>query len=142
MKIQLNGFDIEINTSDTEMMVKVIDANGQELSNNTYSQSLDTSDGVEDVEIPGLDEEDGLDEEGLDDEDLDLDLNEDSEDGEDGLDDEDLDLDEESDEDEDDEDEDEDDITFDENKVYDFTEFKKLSESKKRKLNRKTKSTK
>lgn len=133
MKIQLNGFDIEINTSDTEMMVKVIDANGQELSNNTYTQTLDTSDGVEDVEIPGLDEEDGLDEEGLDeegldDEDLDLDL--------DGEDDEDLDLDEES------EDEDEDDITFDENKVYDFTEFKKLSESKKRKLNRKTKSTK
>lgn len=127
MKIQINGFDIEINTSDTEMMVKVIDANGQELSNNTYSQSLDTSDGVEDVEIPGLDEEDGLDEDGeesTESDDLDLDLD---------LDDEDLDLDEES---------DEDDITFDENKVYDFTEFKKLSESKKRKLNRKTKSTK
>lgn len=121
MKIQINGFDIEIETSDTEMMIKVIDANGQELSNNTYTQTLDTTDDVEDVVIPGVDEfgDDELEDE-FDDELGDDEL------GDDELEDDELDV----------EDDEEDDITFDENKVYNFKQYKKLSEANKIKLNK------
>lgn len=58
MKLQINGFDIEINTSDTEMSIKVIDANGQELAHNTFTQSLETSDDLQDVDIPAVEETD------------------------------------------------------------------------------------
>ncbi len=39
MKIQINGFDIEIITDDTTLTMKVLDASGKELSNNTFEQS-------------------------------------------------------------------------------------------------------
>lgn len=38
MNIQINGFDIEINTEDTTLTLKVTDASGKELSNNTFTQ--------------------------------------------------------------------------------------------------------
>lgn len=114
MKIQIDGFDIEIETSDADMMVKVIDANGQELSNNTYAQTLETSDDVEDVDVPSVDDM-GDDEEGVEETDTD---EEDDTDGEDDNED-DTDIDG------------EDDITFDENKVYDFKTFKKLKNKRK-----------
>jgi hypothetical protein len=41
MKIQIDGFDIEVITSDGSMSIKIIDASGKELSNNTYSQTLE-----------------------------------------------------------------------------------------------------
>lgn len=41
MKIQTNGFDIEINTDEATMSVKIIDASGKELSNNTYAQTME-----------------------------------------------------------------------------------------------------
>jgi len=47
MKIQINGFDIEINTDDAAMSVKIIDASGKELSNNTYAQSMEGDDSEE-----------------------------------------------------------------------------------------------
>jgi hypothetical protein len=56
MKIQIDGFDIEIDTTDDQMAIKVIDANGKELSNNTYSQSLDLTDDIEDVDVPAVEE--------------------------------------------------------------------------------------
>ncbi len=39
MKIQINGFDIEILTEEQNLMIKILDASGKELSNNTYEQS-------------------------------------------------------------------------------------------------------
>lgn len=56
MKLQLNGFDIEINTDDVNITLKIMDANGKELSNNTYSQSMDQSDDVIDVDVPETEE--------------------------------------------------------------------------------------
>jgi penicillin-binding protein 1A len=50
MKIQTNGFDIEINTDDATMSVKIIDASGKELSNNTYSQTMEGEQSEEIVE--------------------------------------------------------------------------------------------
>lgn len=122
MKIQMNGFDIEIETSDADMMVKVIDANGQELSNNTYAQTLETSDDVEDVDVPSVD-----------------DMGDDEEENEEGVEETDTEDEESSDDTDDDTDDDtetddvdgEDDITFDENKVYDFETFKKLKNKRK-----------
>lgn len=56
MKIQINGFDIEINTEETNMVVKVMDASGKELSNNTYEQSLDDNGGPNPVDMPSAEE--------------------------------------------------------------------------------------
>jgi len=53
MKIQINGFDIEINTNEAEMSVKVLDASGKELANNTYTQTLEGTPEPE-VEDPGM----------------------------------------------------------------------------------------
>ena len=39
MKLQINGFDIEINTEEANLSMRVIDANGKELSNQTYAQT-------------------------------------------------------------------------------------------------------
>jgi hypothetical protein len=39
MKIQINGFDNEILTEEQNLMIKILDASGKELSNNTYEQS-------------------------------------------------------------------------------------------------------
>lgn len=39
MKLQINGFDIEINTEESNLTMTVIDANGKELSNQTYAQT-------------------------------------------------------------------------------------------------------
>lgn len=50
MKIQTNGFDIEINTDDATMSVKIIDASGKELSNNTYSQTMEGEESEEIVQ--------------------------------------------------------------------------------------------
>ena len=50
MKIQINGFDIEINTDDAAMSVKIIDASGKELSNNTYAQTMEGEESEEIVE--------------------------------------------------------------------------------------------
>ena len=55
MKIQINGFDLEINTDEANLSVKVMDANGKELSNNTYTQTSETSDEVTDVDMPTAD---------------------------------------------------------------------------------------
>lgn len=52
MKIQLNGFDIEINTDEANMSIKVLDANGKELSNNTYSQSSEIEDEIKKTDMP------------------------------------------------------------------------------------------
>lgn len=52
MKIQINGFDIEVNTEESNLAVKVLDANGKELSNNTYNQSSTTEDEITPVEMP------------------------------------------------------------------------------------------
>ncbi len=58
MKIQINGFDIEVNTEEEAMSIKVIDASGKELSNNTYAQTMEGSDdeNIENVEVPGVEE--------------------------------------------------------------------------------------
>lgn len=53
MKIQINGFDIEINTDDVTMSVKIIDASGKELSNNTYSQTM-AGDNSEEITEPDV----------------------------------------------------------------------------------------
>ena len=55
MKIQINGFDLEINTDEANLSVKVMDANGKELSNNIYTQTSETSDEVTDVDMPTAD---------------------------------------------------------------------------------------
>lgn len=56
MKIQINGFDIEVNTEEANMTVKVIDSTGKELSNNTYAQTLSPSEEVQPVQIPSVEE--------------------------------------------------------------------------------------
>jgi hypothetical protein len=56
MKIQINGFDIEIENEETNMTVKVLDASGKELSNNTYSQSTDDTGGPAPVDMPTAEE--------------------------------------------------------------------------------------
>lgn len=38
MKIEINGFSIEVTTDDQNLSIKISDANGKELSSNTYSQ--------------------------------------------------------------------------------------------------------
>jgi hypothetical protein len=52
MKIQINGFDIEILEETTSLAIKVIDASGKELSNNTYAQTNDGADENSDVIEP------------------------------------------------------------------------------------------
>lgn len=39
MKLELNGFAIEIDTNETSLMVKVMDASEKVLSDNTYEQT-------------------------------------------------------------------------------------------------------
>jgi len=56
MKIQINGFDIEVNTEESNMTVKVLDSTGKELSNNTYTQSLESGDEIKPVDIPSTEE--------------------------------------------------------------------------------------
>ena len=57
MKLQINGFDIEINSDEANISMKVMDANGTELSNNTYSQSTEAeSEEIQDVDMPEVDE--------------------------------------------------------------------------------------
>lgn len=56
MKIQINGFDIEVNTEESNMTIKVLDATGKELSNNTYAQSLEDGNEITNVEIPSTEE--------------------------------------------------------------------------------------
>jgi len=59
MKIQIGGFDIEINNDEESMSIKIIDASGKELSNNTYSQSIEGSE-TEEVEEPEIDSVDDI----------------------------------------------------------------------------------
>jgi hypothetical protein len=56
MKIQINGFDIEINTEEANLSMKVMDANGKELSNNTYTQTEIETEEVTDVEVPSAED--------------------------------------------------------------------------------------
>ena len=65
MKIQFNGFDIEINQDDTNIAVKVMDANGKELSNNSYMQSMDSEseEEIQDADVTSV--EDAAAEEGV-----------------------------------------------------------------------------
>ncbi len=56
MKIQINGFDIEINTDEANIGIKIMDANGKELSNNTYSQTSEETDTPTDVEVPNTED--------------------------------------------------------------------------------------
>lgn len=91
MKLQIAGFDIEFNQDQDTLAIKVLDANGKELSNNTYSQSLDTTDDVEDVTVPGVEEvdettdEETIDEETTDEETTDEETTDDMEDLDDEL---------------------------------------------------------
>ena len=52
MKIQIDGFDIELLTEEGTMTIKVLDANGKELSNNTYNQTETTDTEVQSTEVP------------------------------------------------------------------------------------------
>lgn len=52
MKIQIGGFDIEINNDGESMSIKIMDASGKELSNNTYSQTLEGNSDTEEVQEP------------------------------------------------------------------------------------------
>lgn len=55
MKIQINGFEIELDVNDANLSIKVSDASGKELSNNSYSnESVPTE--VEPVEIKSPEE--------------------------------------------------------------------------------------
>jgi hypothetical protein len=56
MKIQINGFDIEINTDEANIGIKIMDASGKELSNNTYSQTSEETDNVTDVDMPSAED--------------------------------------------------------------------------------------
>lgn len=56
MKIQINGFDIEVNTDEANLSIKVLDATGKELSNNTFAQSLDTAAQTTPVDMPSAED--------------------------------------------------------------------------------------
>ena len=56
MKLQINGFDIEVNTDDANMTIKVLDASGKELSNNTYNQSTESGEEINKVDMPSAEE--------------------------------------------------------------------------------------
>ena len=56
MKIQINGFDIEVNTEEANLSIKVLDANGKELSNNTYTQTTDANTEVQQVDVPPVED--------------------------------------------------------------------------------------
>lgn len=56
MKIQISGFDIEINEDGTNLSIKVMDSTGTELSNNSYQQNISTDDTIQDTELPAVDE--------------------------------------------------------------------------------------
>lgn len=56
MKIQINGFDIEVNTDESNMTIKVMDSTGKELSNNTYEQAIKSDDEIQNVDIPSTEE--------------------------------------------------------------------------------------
>ena len=56
MKLQINGFDIEVNTEESNMTVKVLDANGKELSNNTYTQSATPGEEITPVDMPSAED--------------------------------------------------------------------------------------
>ncbi len=58
MKILLNGFEFEIMSDDTQVTVKVTDAEGTELSNNTYTQKT-ASDEVKPAQMPSVQDETG-----------------------------------------------------------------------------------
>ena len=51
MKIQIDGFDIELLTEEGTMTIKVLDANGKELSNNTYNQTETTDTEVQSTDV-------------------------------------------------------------------------------------------
>lgn len=55
IKLTVDGFDIEIQNDENNISVKVIDASGKELSNNSYQQSLegedDELDTLEDISL-------------------------------------------------------------------------------------------
>ena len=57
IKLTVNGFDIEIDTADENMSLKVLDASGKELSNNSYVQSLEGEGNMDDFESPKIDDE-------------------------------------------------------------------------------------
>ena len=56
MKLQINGFDIEVNTEESNMTVKVLDANGKELSNNTYTQTATPGNEITPVDMPSAED--------------------------------------------------------------------------------------
>ncbi len=56
MKIQIDGFDIELLTEEGTMTIKVLDANGKELSNNTYNQTETTDSDVQSTTVPTAEE--------------------------------------------------------------------------------------
>lgn len=56
MKIQINGFDIEVLTEESNLTIKVIDANGKELSNNTFTQQEATSTEINAVDMPSVED--------------------------------------------------------------------------------------
>lgn len=57
MKLEINGFSIELTTDDINLSLKVSDASGKELSNNTYVQ--EQSSDVVPAEIPNPENTDG-----------------------------------------------------------------------------------
>ena len=54
MKIEINGFSIELMTDDVNLTLKVSDSSGKELSNNTFSQNAEVS--PVQTEIPAAEE--------------------------------------------------------------------------------------
>lgn len=56
MNIQINGFDIEILTEDGNLSLKVTDASGKELSNNTFTQEQEGQDEVKPATVPSAEE--------------------------------------------------------------------------------------
>lgn len=55
MKIDINGFTVSITTEDQNLGIKVTDANGKELSNNTYSQKSTIEEPVQ-APMPSVEE--------------------------------------------------------------------------------------
>lgn len=56
MKLQIDGFDIEIVSNAENLTLKVIDASGKELSNNTYQQTNSSEEEPEQVDIPAVED--------------------------------------------------------------------------------------
>lgn len=55
MKLILNGFELELTENENSLTLKILDVNGKELINDTFSQS-EITDTVEPVEIPSAEE--------------------------------------------------------------------------------------